>query len=93
MAQSTFTITLTFEGGNQTQADNRRDAGVLDYAKARRLAIYELDGITVNPALVAPAVRADVKNLLKNTVVQYREAQASTAATAPIRPSVDAELP
>jgi hypothetical protein len=90
---SQFTITLTFQGSTQTQADNRRDAAVLDYAKARRLAIYEADGVTVNPALVAPAVRADVKNQLKNVVVQYRESTASTAATSPIRGQVDSEIP
>lgn len=93
MAQSNFAITLVFEGTTQTQADNRRDAAVLDYAKARKLAIFEADGVTVNPALVAPAVRAHVKQLLKGVVVNYRETQAATTATSGIKSQVDAELP
>lgn len=93
MAQSTFPINLVFEGGTQNQADNRRDAAILDYAKARRLAIYEADGVTVNPALVAPAVRAHVKQLLKSVVVNYRETEAAAAATSGIKSQVDAELP
>lgn len=49
--------------------------------------------LRVNPALVAPAVKAHVKQILKATVINYRETQAAEAATSGIKDQVNAELP
>jgi hypothetical protein len=64
----------------------------LDYARAGNLAIYSSDGL-VNNSLVAPAVRADVKQYLKNIVGHYRESIAAASATSGIRQELDTELP
>lgn len=94
MATTDFLITITFSGANQTQSDNRRDNGVLDYAKMRSLAIFESDGVTLksNAAIVA-LVRTDIKERLKAEVVAFRETAAANAAASPIKAAVDLEIP
>lgn len=88
-----FTITITFNGANQTQANNRRDQGVLDYALARGVVVYQADGTTVNQAATATAVRTDIKARLKEDVLRYRSAVATSSATAPLKGQLDAEIP
>lgn len=77
MATSNFVITITLTDTTQVAADNKRDAAVLDFAKAYNLPIYDKDGVTVVPALVAPAVRAKIIQELKDVVIEYRSKNAS----------------
>ena len=81
-SNSTFTITLTFTGANQAAADAKRDAALLDYAKAEGLNIFQADGVTVNASLVAPAVRAHVRSNLRNIIIAHRVRVASAATRA-----------
>jgi hypothetical protein len=94
MANADFVITITTIGANQTEANNRRDNAVLDYAKARSLPIFEPDGITLKSnAAIATLVRDDAKKFLKEQVVRYRETAASNAAASGIKLAVDLEIP
>lgn len=94
MATSNFVVTITFNGANQTEADTRRDNGVLDYAKHRGLAIFEADGTTLKSnAAIATLVRNDIKQRLKDDVIRFREFAASAAAAAPVNAAVELEIP
>lgn len=79
---STITLTLGTTTVDQATADAIKAQVLLDYAKARNLAIYQSDGVTVIAANVAPAVSADVKQLFKTVVVEYRANNAGQSANA-----------
>jgi hypothetical protein len=81
-ATSTITLTLGTTTVDQATADAIKAQVLLDYAKARNLAIYQSDGVTVITANVAPAVSADVKQLFKTVVVEYRANNAGQTSSA-----------
>jgi hypothetical protein len=94
MATSDFTITVTFQGATQAEANTRRDNGVGDYARSRALPIFEADGVTLKSnAVVATLVRDDVKARLREDVINYRQSVASNAAVAPVKAAVILEIP
>jgi hypothetical protein len=94
MANADFVVTITFFGANQTEANTRRDNGVLDYARLRQLPIFEADGVTLKSnAAIATLVRDDVKKRLRDDVIRYREFVASNLAASGVKASVDLEIP
>lgn len=80
MADATFAINFVFTAGTQGAADTLRDNALVDFCKARGLAIYQADGVTVDPTKVGPAIRNNVKAAFKQEVVTYRAGQAAAVA-------------
>ena len=80
MAVSNFTITFSFNGATAALADDKRDAALIDFCKANVLPIFQADGVTVIPALIAPAVRNFIETTAKRQVAQYRARVAHDAA-------------
>lgn len=81
MANSIFTIQLTFDGPNQSTADAKRNDALVDFAKSMNLDIYtDASRQTVDQTKVAPAVRAAISAFIKSRVIRQR-AESARAAT------------
>jgi hypothetical protein len=91
MATATVTFgSMDFVAGTQGQADNKRDLALVDYCKYFGLAIYQGDGVTVNPALVLPAFRDHIKAHIRESVrTQRAQVAANVVRTTELNNPVD----
>lgn len=93
MATSTFQITFTFDGVDQTAANTKRDNALVDYAEANNLDIYtDATRTAIDPAKVVTAIRSFARANFKAQVIDWRAEKAATAARIATKESQSADI-